>query len=77
MKSAGPYMKIGCSGGALPQMGNNSVHDPDPQAGLSTCGVPLSEWQAQGHDLGTTLGPIPPAADLISAARRLLGLGMA
>lgn len=27
MRSAGPYMKIGCSGGTLPQMGNNSVHD--------------------------------------------------
>ena len=38
----------------------------------SSC--PLTQWLAEGHDLGTTVGPLPPDATVILAAKRLLGM---
>ena len=74
MRQQGPYAKIGCSGGTLPSMYGNSVGVPDPTKPIAECGMDLAQWQALGHDNGTTVGPWPAAADLIATARRLLAM---
>jgi hypothetical protein len=74
MKQSGPYLKMGCSGGTLPTLGNNAVHDPEPERGMTLCGANFSSWVKSGRDNGTTLSAWPPAAEIISAATRLLGM---
>ena len=34
----------------------------------------LTEWLAEGHDLGTTVGPLPKDDTVIAAAKKLLGM---
>ena len=41
---------------------------------LTACGTTLAQWIAEGHDRGTTLGPLPATAEVIASARTILGL---
>ncbi len=54
----------------MPVMHDNHVYTADGKATES--GKAIASWQAQGHDVGTTVGPIPSDAELISIAKALL-----
>ena len=51
---------------------DNRVYTMDGKA--SESGKSIAEWQAQGHDLGTTVTTMPPDATLISVAKAILGM---
>ena len=55
---------------ALPVMHDNRVYTPDGTA--SESGKSIAAWQAQGHDLGTTVQTTPTDAELIAMAKELL-----
>ncbi len=65
---------MGCAGGALSVMHDNFISFPGSTTNsvLPECGVPLDQWQKEGHDLGTTVGATPPAHAIIFAAKGLL-----
>lgn len=56
-------------------IGSNEVYTPT--GNVSQCGVPLAQWQAQGHDVGTTVAPASTAdvSTFIARARSLLARG--
>jgi hypothetical protein len=54
------------------RIGGNAVRSNDTV--MSACGKPLQQWVAEGHDNGTTLGPLPHDNEIIAAARILLGI---
>jgi len=62
----------GIGGPSLPIMHDNRVYTTDGKATES--GKSIASWQAQGHDLGTTVSKIPPDAQLISVAKGILGM---
>ena len=39
-----------------------------------TASCPLTEWLAEGHDIGTTVWPLPRDDEVIAAAKKLLGM---
>ena len=51
--------------------GANSVYSADGT--LTVCGTNFSDWQAQGHDVASTLGKWPADASLVEQAKKLLG----
>ena len=51
-------------------MHDNRVYTLDGKATES--GKSISSWQAQGHDLGTTVGVIPSDDAIIAMARGVL-----
>jgi hypothetical protein len=51
-------------------MHDNRVYTLDGKATES--GKSIAAWQAQGHDLGTTVGTIPPDDAILTLARSLL-----
>ena len=51
-------------------MHDNRVYTPDGKA--SESGKSIAEWQAQGHDLGTTVGTMPSDDEILAVARSLL-----
>jgi hypothetical protein len=55
---------------SAPVMHDNAVYTQDGKAGES--GRSIAEWQAEGHDLGTTVGKIPGDEVLISVAKGIL-----
>lgn len=59
-------------------LGHNSILVPNSQTSVS-CGrtYTMAEWLALGLDVGTTVGPQPPTADIIDMARRTLAMGPA
>ena len=60
----------GIGGPAFPVMHDNKVLTLD---GLATeSGKSISAWQAQGHDLATTVGKLPADAELIAMAKGVL-----
>lgn len=73
---------------ALGQIGGNTLHAFDSSTMRVPCinkTVPgsgcvasclLKEWLQQGHDVGTTLAPLPTDREVIRAARALLSMGM-
>lgn len=40
---------------------------------VKECGMPLVDWQAQGGDVGSTVGPYPTDDEIISWAKAKLG----
>jgi hypothetical protein len=42
---------------------DNSIYNPS--GATSVCGMPLSKWQAEGHDIGTTVHKGIPADQTI------------
>eukprot|EP01048_Picozoa_sp_COSAG05_P014856 COSAG05_NODE_1722_length_4212_cov_4.878191_3_plen_97_part_00 len=60
----------GIGGPAMPVMHDNRVYTADGQAKES--GKTVAQWQAQGHDLGTTVAKIPSDAELIAVAKGIL-----
>lgn len=73
LNSGGSYGSGQCSAGSGQSpvlVGNNSVYTQDGT--LSECGVSLQQWQAQGHDLGTTVAVWPQDDDLITQVRAVL-----
>lgn len=62
----------GIGGPALPVMHDNRVYTPDGTA--SESGKSIAAWQAEGHDLGTTVGKTPSDAELIAMAKELLNM---
>lgn len=62
----------GIDGPAYPIMHDNRVYTLDGKA--TEAGKSIEEWQAQGHDLGTTVGVIPSDDQVLAIARGLLGL---
>lgn len=67
---------MGCSGGALSIMHDNVVSYPGSvsNGSIRECGMSLAQWQAKGNDLRTTVVPLPPAEEIIAAARALLSM---
>ena len=45
---------------------------PTPHGCTASC--PLTQWLAEGHDLGTTVKPLPRDDVVIAAAKKLLGM---
>lgn len=43
---------------------------------VTECNVPLSKWQSEGHDPGTTAAPYPPDIDdiILSLGKEKLAL---
>jgi len=68
----GTYALPICSGTGKTVMSGNTLYTPT--GNVSECGMLLSQWQAQGNDLGTVaLGyPSTLANDIIGAARSVL-----
>ena len=62
----------GIGGPAMPTMHDNRIYTPDGQSKES--GKNISTWQAQGHDLGTTVAKIPSDTELITIAKTILGM---
>lgn len=60
----------GIGGTALPKMHDNRVFTPDGTA--KEDGKTIESWQAKGHDLRTTVGKIPPDAEILAMARDVL-----
>lgn len=67
----------------LGQIGANAVYAAAGQVEVAclnrttnecSASCSLQDWVAAGHDHGTTVGPIPPDAAVITAAKALLGL---
>jgi hypothetical protein len=60
----------------MPQLGyaqdDNRVYTAGGKATES--GKSIQEWQASGHDLGTTVGKIPSDVELIAIAKGILML---
>ena len=53
------------------------VHDNKiftPTGRVTECGKSLADWQAAGNDQGTVAAPFPADADLLAAAKVMLGL---
>lgn len=55
---------------------NSPIMVPCNNATVKACSLscPLQTWVAEGHDVGTTLLPIPPDEEVIAAAKKLLGM---
>ena len=65
------------SGQTCTGAGTTIVHDNtiwSPTGAITECGTSLANWQAQGHDLGTTAGPYPADSVVLAIARGLLGV---
>lgn len=67
--------------GALPVMHSNSIYNPFGAARVSCADLSppwgkavmsFADYQAQGHDEGTTVGVTPPVAKIVEMARRIL-----
>ncbi len=67
--------------GARIVLANNTVLvPPGSGSGGVRCGnqtLSFAEWGATGSDPGTTLGGVPPTAQIIAWARALLSIGVA
>merc|ERR1712232_607439 len=69
MQNAGPYLKVGCSSTKPMTIAhNNSVYDPNGTP-IAECGMSLEQWQAEGHDLGTTVASTPSDDVILSWGR--------
>eukprot|EP00475_Leptophrys_vorax_P015852 TRINITY_DN2221_c0_g2_i1.p1 TRINITY_DN2221_c0_g2~~TRINITY_DN2221_c0_g2_i1.p1 ORF type:complete len:787 (-),score=214.49 TRINITY_DN2221_c0_g2_i1:1749-4109(-) len=70
----GAYLSFNCNSSvtAPPVMHNNSVFTAS--GAVKICGVSLAEYQKQGHDLGSKVGKFPADADIVTQARKVLGL---
>lgn len=55
---------------AMPIMHDNRVFTPDGTA--KEAGKTIKQWQAEGHDLGTTVAKTPDDATIIKMAREVL-----
>lgn len=53
---------------------DNTIWTPPGAKGVTECGKPLAQWQAQGGDPGTTVATWPDDSVVIAQARQLLGL---
>jgi hypothetical protein len=62
-----------CAGGAVGmKYGFNRILTHD--LNMKVCGsATLPEWVSKGHDTGSTIGPLPPLAEVISTANNVLG----
>eukprot|EP00656_Telonema_subtile_P055484 TRINITY_DN8602_c0_g1_i3.p1 TRINITY_DN8602_c0_g1~~TRINITY_DN8602_c0_g1_i3.p1 ORF type:complete len:296 (-),score=85.39 TRINITY_DN8602_c0_g1_i3:241-1128(-) len=60
----------GIGGPAFPVMHDNRVYTKDGKASESL--LPISSWQAKGHDLGTTVGTIPSDDAIVAMAKEVL-----
>eukprot|EP00038_Savillea_parva_P030806 m.80385 g.80385 ORF g.80385 m.80385 type:complete len:429 (-) comp9351_c1_seq2:175-1461(-) len=67
------YAGINCNANASwPTFRDNIVYNPSGVT--SVCGMPLSRWQAQGHDAGTVVRKgIPSDQAILSMAETILG----
>eukprot|EP00038_Savillea_parva_P003318 m.124062 g.124062 ORF g.124062 m.124062 type:complete len:935 (-) comp11141_c0_seq2:3094-5898(-) len=68
------YGRFDCTSAQLPTMHDNRFFDWSGRNGnITECGKSLAEWQAEGHDVGTTASTDVPSADsLIAMASSLL-----
>jgi hypothetical protein len=66
----------GIGGPALPVMHDNRVFTStgNVSEGSYHGGMTLAQWQAQGHDLGTTAGTLPTDAAVLAMGRAVLGV---
>ena len=62
----------GIGGDAYPIMHDNRVFTANGEA--NEAGKTVAEWQAQGHDMGTTVAYLPADDELVAMARELLQL---
>ena len=62
----------GAAANALPNMSNNRVYSLDGKA--TECGQAITTWQAKGHDVGTTVAPLPADDVVVQWAAQLLGV---
>ena len=62
----------GIGGTAWPEMHDNRVYTIDGKATLS--GKSIASWNAMGVDLRTTVATIPSDAQLVAAAKVILGM---
>eukprot|EP00039_Didymoeca_costata_P028093 m.19976 g.19976 ORF g.19976 m.19976 type:complete len:818 (+) comp6723_c0_seq1:67-2520(+) len=66
------YAGVNCKDNAsIPSFSNNKIYNPSGVTGF--CGMTEAQWQAQGHDPGTTVHKgIPKDADIITMAANIL-----
>jgi len=69
----GNYASFDCNSAALPVLHDNRLFT---QAGATfqVCGKSFSQWQAEGHDAGTTVSKLPADSELLGWAATTLGL---
>lgn len=53
-------------------LANNSIYTPS--GSVSECGMPLSKWQAQGNDPGTTVAAWPSPAEILEWGKAKIGM---
>lgn len=61
-----------CDGVGMPVLGNNQYFTPTGAA--TECKMPLEQWQAKGHDKGSTVAKTPSDDAIISMAKTVLGM---
>jgi hypothetical protein len=61
-----------CSGNGTTIVGDNTVWTPT--GAVTECGMTLAQWQAQGHDAGTTAAAWPSDQTVLNGVIALLGL---
>lgn len=59
-----------CTGGAKTIVHNNTVWSPTGH--ITECGKNLTQWQAEGNDVGTVSLPYPPDAVVLAVVRKTL-----
>ena len=60
-----------CSGAGTTVLSGNQYFTSS--GGVTECGKPLKEWQAAGHDKGSTVTKLPDDATILDWARAKLG----